>query len=611
MVTNCKHCFCEVCLATWEQGQVRKGAVVTCPHCQQPIESYLPFEWPLFIANFREELVTKLRAIERDKATLMQEKRVAEEQLLKDRKKQTQLQQTLNEFRTVTVKKNEETLRKNEDDIAKLRKQIGEKQKLLGRAGQAAEEQKRQEAELERAREQMAGLEATSSELQGELHRKQSELEALQGAVGAGERALAAKQAELEALQHEAEGLAALEQQEVPLTPGSGSAARLGAVLKGAALGSSYYLSRGYRYLRTNLWAGPPHGLLRSVGDYQTRERRGAHRQSPVWRAEDLQQNQWAVKWRRVGGVEGAYREAMLLGTLSHPHVLPLQGLMQQHDDDDDNNAGAVGLLFSFVALDLQYVLAPDTAAAPLGVGAQTSVFQALLSALAYAHAQEVVHRSISPAAVLLGDFDRQDEDRTILLGSWTEAASLASPVPVPLVSRGGARYRAPEYLLGVVASVDWKAFDVWAAGCVAWELLLENSCTSIMQSTSRDLRDQLRSLFVWTELHEQATVWLDQQENHSSDYPVLEQVLVEKPNYSRQSMLAVLQDPQKMIAPEAAQMVLRMLSWDPRKRPSAANLLASKYFAGGQEPPRGRDLEPGSLSDAALKEWIRVYVEK
>ena len=65
------------------------------------------------------------------------------------------------------------------------------------------------------------------------------------------------------------------------------------------------------------------------------------------------------------------------------------------------------------------------------------------------------------------------------------------------------------------------------------------------------------------------------------------------------------------MIAPEAAQMVLRMLSWDPRKRPSAANLLASKYFAGGQEPPRGRDLEPGSLSDAALKEWIRVYVEK
>jgi serine/threonine protein kinase len=150
----------------------------------------------------------------------------------------------------------------------------------------------------------------------------------------------------------------------------------------------------------------------------------------------------------------------------------------------------------------------------------------------------------------------------------------------------------------------------MWGAGCIVWEILLESSGTPLISVVTRDLREQTRALCEWQELREQAREWLAAQED-PGQFPVLDQVLQEEP-LQQKSILKVLQEPSKMISPDAIDLVCKMLTWDPKKRVTAVNALAGKYVSGIHQPAAGRDLgDPKNLSNSALQEWVKMYITK
>ena len=331
----------------------------------------------------------------------------------------------------------------------------------------------------------MEDLEGQSRSLAQELEKRQRDVEALRQEVAAGAAVLEAKQLELTRLQErEAAANAAdaanasaamVAAESAALIAAAGRAAsspvgELADTLKSYAAGSSYYLSKGWRYA-TKLFGGKSANLLRLSSDFEMQERRGSHLSCSVWRSVDKgiasENAVCAVKWKRSGSQLDAYREAMILSALSHEHIMPVSGVI-------DGGDGQIGIVMPFFENDLEYVLAPDNVdGLRLDVGAQVGVVTGLLSALAYAHAQEVVHRNITTNVLML-------HENFVVVGGWTDVASLSSPVKMTLV--GNVRYSAPEHLLSAAASpeaVNWKAFDVWAAGCVVWEVLVENSLES------------------------------------------------------------------------------------------------------------------------------------
>ena len=433
VVTNCGHCFCRACLEDWERAQLAKNQAVECPQCRNVLSTYEQLKWPLFIRSFREELVNKLRRFEREKAALVGEKNKVEEQLAKDRAQQQALQRTVDDLRNLTVKK-------NEADIIKLRRQIAELEATLGQADKAAREDKQRE--LHQARERMQGLEGQSQTVAAELEKRQREVEALQREMAAGAALLEEKQRELTRFQEReasdaaaaaaANAAAAAAVATAALAGSAGAAgggvemsspgAALAETLVAYAQGSSRYLSKGWRYA-SKLFAGRSSGqLMRPASDFELLERRGSRVGSGVWRAVDIKARAaeaagggggggegegeggvCCIKWKRRGSGGGggdaaqeAFREAMILSTLGHEHIVPVLGVIERDD-------GGAGLVMPYCETDLEYLLAPDNVEGlRLDAGAQPRVVAGLLAALAYAHAQQVVHRGISGRAVLL-----------------------------------------------------------------------------------------------------------------------------------------------------------------------------------------------------------------
>lgn len=71
-------------------------------------------------------------------------------------------------------------------------------------------------------------------------------------------------------------------------------------------------------------------------------------------------------------------------------------------------------------------------------------------------------------------------------------------------------------------------------------------------------------------------------------------------------SMATALRD--KLVAPAAIALLMRLLAWDPARRVSASDAALDQYLSGAAHPlaPAGRDVvDQKSLSDQALERWI------
>ncbi|HET9265060.1 MAG TPA: protein kinase [Vicinamibacterales bacterium] len=154
-------------------------------------------------------------------------------------------------------------------------------------------------------------------------------------------------------------------------------------------------------------------------------------------------------------------REAQILGSLNHPHIATLYGL--------EESDGARFLVMELVD---GGTLADRLARGKLSLPVALGIARQVAEALEAAHDKGIVHRDLKPANIALSgsgqvkilDFglakalDRHPDDQVTALAATQTGVVL-----------GTAGYMSPEQARG--ASID-KRSDIWAFGCVLYELL-------------------------------------------------------------------------------------------------------------------------------------------
>ena len=167
-------------------------------------------------------------------------------------------------------------------------------------------------------------------------------------------------------------------------------------------------------------------------------------------------------------------REAHVLASLNHPHIAAIYGF----DESTPMRPGQPPIR----ALALEFVegptLAERIAQAAIPVDEALQVARQIVEALDAAHAQGVVHRDLKPANIKL----RPDGTVKVLdfglAKSIGDSADPAHSPTITAVSRSGvilgtAAYMSPEQARG--KPVD-KRCDIWAFGCVLYEMLAARS---------------------------------------------------------------------------------------------------------------------------------------
>jgi serine/threonine protein kinase len=208
------------------------------------------------------------------------------------------------------------------------------------------------------------------------------------------------------------------------------------------------------------------------LGSYEIIAPLGAGGMGEVYRAKDTRLNRtvaikalhdlFAQHPERVARFE---REAQILASLNHANIAAIYGL--------EDLSGAQYLVLEFVE--------GRTLADAIAAGAMTSaealvVARQIADALAAAHDRGIIHRDLKPANVMLTP-EGQVKVLDFGLGKSIESDSGSNAANSPTLTMatqagvvlGTAGYMSPEQAKGRAAD---KRSDVWAFGCVLYELL-------------------------------------------------------------------------------------------------------------------------------------------
>ncbi|HEX5109173.1 MAG TPA: protein kinase, partial [Vicinamibacterales bacterium] len=178
-------------------------------------------------------------------------------------------------------------------------------------------------------------------------------------------------------------------------------------------------------------------------------------------------------------------REAQMLAALNHPHIAQIYGLEQ--------SAGARALVLELVEGEtLAALIAGRPEGRPLPLDEAISIAKQIAQALEAAHEQGIVHRDLKPANVKITpagvvkvlDFGLAKLADAASSPGSASSMSLSPTLTSPVLLRpdaagagvtgvgailGTAAYMAPEQARGRAAD---KRSDVWAFGCVLYEML-------------------------------------------------------------------------------------------------------------------------------------------
>lgn len=148
-------------------------------------------------------------------------------------------------------------------------------------------------------------------------------------------------------------------------------------------------------------------------------------------------------------------REVTAVARLSHPNILPLF------------DSGMAGERPFYV---MPFVDGPSLremldAGGPLPVERALKVLDQVGAALAYAHANGVIHRDVKPGNILFSG-------NTALLADFglVSAQELGPPLTDPGVGVGTPEYASPEQITGSLPAAPET--DIYAVGCVGYEML-------------------------------------------------------------------------------------------------------------------------------------------
>jgi serine/threonine protein kinase len=187
-------------------------------------------------------------------------------------------------------------------------------------------------------------------------------------------------------------------------------------------------------------------------------------------------------------------REARLLAALNHPHVGAIYGL--------EDLGGSHVLVLEFIDGES---LAQRLAAGALPVAQATAFGRQIADALEAAHDKGIVHRDLKPTNIMVTADDQVKVlDFGLARAADANGASHASDSPTLTIGNtragvllGTAAYMSPEQAQGRVAD---KRSDVWAFGCVLYEML--GGSPAFEGSTVSDtLASVLRDAPDWTKL--------------------------------------------------------------------------------------------------------------
>ncbi|MDA2927445.1 serine/threonine protein kinase, partial [Acidobacteria bacterium AH-259-G07] len=212
----------------------------------------------------------------------------------------------------------------------------------------------------------------------------------------------------------------------------------------------------------------------KTISHYKILEKIGQGGMGEVYRAEDTSlKREVAIKVlpeqftkdpRRLARFE---REAQLLASLNHPNIAAIHSF--EHAD---------GIHFLVLELVEGETLAERVAKGPLPVEEALEVCRQIAEGVEAAHEKGVIHRDLKPANVKI------TPEGIVKVLDFGLAKALEGEIPVTDISHsptlsdamtragvilGTAGYMSPEQAKG--KSVDKRA-DVWAFGCVLYELL-------------------------------------------------------------------------------------------------------------------------------------------
>ena len=172
-------------------------------------------------------------------------------------------------------------------------------------------------------------------------------------------------------------------------------------------------------------------------------------------------------------------REARTLAALNHPNIAGVYGLEKSPTEAGSSQAGPY-----ILALVMELVEGPTLAEriteGAIPVDEALPVAKQIAEALEAAHDHGIIHRDLKPANIKV----RPDGTVKVLdfglakamepVGAGTSNASLSPTITTPAMTQAGvilgtAAYMSPEQAKGRAAD---KRSDVWAFGCVLYEML-------------------------------------------------------------------------------------------------------------------------------------------
>ena len=168
-------------------------------------------------------------------------------------------------------------------------------------------------------------------------------------------------------------------------------------------------------------------------------------------------------------------REARVLASLNHPNVGAIYGF---EEVADRSGVQLRALILEFVDGD---TLADRIARGPLSLSAAVAIARQVAEALDAAHEKGIVHRDLKPANIKITpdgtakvlDFGLAAASRQVAGSELPESPMETVERTLPGVILGTVPYMSPEQARG--QEVD-KRTDVWAFGCVLFEMLTGRS---------------------------------------------------------------------------------------------------------------------------------------
>uniref|UniRef100_A0A7S0RHL1 Mitogen-activated protein kinase n=1 Tax=Pyramimonas obovata TaxID=1411642 RepID=A0A7S0RHL1_9CHLO len=283
-----------------------------------------------------------------------------------------------------------------------------------------------------------------------------------------------------------------------------------------------------------------------------------------VWKAIDKKTRETvALKkifdaFQNATDAQRTFREIMFLQEMNnHENIIRLLNVLKAENDRD------IYLIFEFMETDLHAVIRANILEE---IHKQYTMYQ-LFKCLKFMHSAELLHRDVKPSNLLL------NSECQVKLADFGLARSVAqleeetsaNPILTDYVATRW--YRAPEILLG--STKYTFGVDMWSSGCILGELLggkpmfqgtsTMNQLDKIMEITGRPTQDDIDAI----------------------QSPFAATMLESLPPVRARSLRELF----PTASPEAEDLLIRLLQFNPNKRINAEEALRHPYVAQFHNP--------------------------